>query len=176
MKIRLIIVLLITFLFGFSCAKESVPESNTGKSELQTETDEDKKDIETAYNNWYTAWEKKDHKLAAQDYSDDAIWVNAFGMRQIGRANIEKTLEDVFKMDFVMAGKSKTAEKTVRFIRPDVAIVTSLVEREGQEMPSGEKMKTRKTSHQRVFVKNQGKWQIVSHLISDARDREIADR
>jgi uncharacterized protein (TIGR02246 family) len=170
-------VLAIAVLFMFSCSN-SVSESNvnTKISEPVAETAEDKKAIETAYDNWYTGWEKKDHKLASQDYSDDAIWVNAFGMKRVGREEIEKTLKEVFGMDFVMAGESKTVEKTVKFIKPDVAIITSLIEREGQEMPSGEKMDTRKTSHLRVFVKSNGKWQIVSHLISDARDTERAQR
>jgi hypothetical protein len=75
-----------------------------------------------------------------------------------------------------MAGESETAEKTVKFIRTDVAVVSSLVEREGQKAPSGEVMKTRKTSHLRVFVKTNGKWQIVNHLISDARDTGSANR
>jgi uncharacterized protein (TIGR02246 family) len=170
-------VLAIAVLLMISCS-DSVSESNSNdkNSEPIAESTEDRKAIETAYDNWYTAWEKKDYKLAAQDYSDDAIWVNAFGMRRVGREEIEKTLKEVFAMDFVMAGESKTVEKTVKFIKPDVALVTSLIEREGQEMPSGEKMNTRKTSHLRVFVKSNGKWQIVSHLISDARDTERAER
>ena len=93
-------------------------------------------------------------------------------MKRTGRVEIEKTLKEVFGMDFVMAGKSETVEKNVRFVKPEVAIVTSRVEREGQESGSGEKMETRKTSHLRVFVKSAGKWQIVSHLISDARNTE----
>ena len=128
--------------------------------------------IETAYQNWYTAWESKDPKLASQDYSDDAIWVNAFGMRQVGRQAIEQTLRKVFNMKFVMSGKSRTVEKTVRFINPSVALVTSGVERVGQQTASGEALPVRRTSHLRVFVKTSGKWQIVSHLISDARSKD----
>jgi uncharacterized protein (TIGR02246 family) len=140
--------------------------------EIQQHDAGDKDAIEVAYQNWYTAWENRDYKLATQDYSDDAIWVNAFGMRRVGRQEIEATLQDVFDMEFVMAGKSRTVEKTVKFINPTVALVTSRIERAGQETPSGEAMPTRKTSHLRVFVKSGGRWQIVSHLISDARDRD----
>ena len=75
-------------------------------------------------------------------------------------------------MDNVMAGKSKTVEKTVKFINPDIALVTSRVERVGQQTRAGEEMPTRKTSHLRVFVKSGGRWQIVSHLISAARSKE----
>ena len=177
MKKFLTFGLIIMVVFLVSCSNSN-SDSNIGKKaeEPIAETAEDKKAIETAYDNWYMGWEKKDYKLASQDYSDDAIWVNAFGMKRVGREAIEKTLKEVFGMDFVMAGESKTVERTVKFIKPDVAVVTSLIEREGQEMPSGEKMDTRKTSHLRVFVKSNGKWQITSHLISDARDTERAQR
>ena len=49
--------------------------------------------IERAYDNWYRGWETKDHELAARDYAVDAIWVNAFGMKRVGRAAIEATLK-----------------------------------------------------------------------------------
>jgi uncharacterized protein (TIGR02246 family) len=166
------ILFVMTVLMILSCAERAEDRpTETARADLSG-TAEDERAIGQIYDNWYTAWEKKDYKLAAQDYTDDAIWVNAFGMKQVGRANIEKTLERVFGMDFVMAGESKTVEKTVRFIKPDVAVVSSRVERAGQETPSGEKMKARQTSHLRVFVKSGGKWRIVNHLISDARDRE----
>ena len=162
----------IGLLFIVSCS-DSVSDSIKGEEKAETvaESADDKKAIEAAYQNWYTAWETKDYNLAAQDYSDDAIWVNAFGMKRTGQSEIEKALKEVFGMDFVMAGKSKTVEKTIKFVKPDVALVTSRVEREGQKSPSDEKMDVRKTSHLRVFVKTKGKWQIVNHLISDARNR-----
>ena len=88
---------------------------------------DDRAAIDQAYDNWYAAWQTRDAELAARDYSDDAIWVNAFGMKRIGRAAIQETLERVFAMEFVMAGDSETVDKTVTFVRPDVAIVSSRV-------------------------------------------------
>jgi uncharacterized protein (TIGR02246 family) len=126
--------------------------------------------IEQAIENWNKAWQTKDSKLAAQDYSDDADWTNAFGMKRKGRADIEKVLAEVFALPFVMAGQSKTVEQSVRFINPDVALVVTRVERAGQRVPSGAELGTRQTSHLRVLIKFQGQWKIVSHLISDARD------
>ena len=128
--------------------------------------------IEQAIENWNRAWQTKDAKLAAQDYSDDADWTNAFGMKKKGRAEIEKTLAEVFSLPFVMAGQSKTAEQSVRFIKPDVAVVITRVERAGQRTPSGGELGTRQTSHLRVLMKSGGRWTIISHLISDARDTQ----
>ena len=128
--------------------------------------------IEQVVENWNRAWQTKDAKLAAQDYSDDADWTNAFGMKRKGRAEIEKILGEVFSLPFVMAGQSETANQSIRFIKPDVALVVTRVERAGQRTPSGAELGTRQTSHLRVLMKSGGRWRIVSHLISDARDTE----
>jgi uncharacterized protein (TIGR02246 family) len=128
--------------------------------------------IEQVIENWNKAWQTKDAKLAAQDYSDDADWTNAFGMKKKGRAEIEKMLAEVFSLPFVMAGQSRTAEQSVRSIKPDVALVVTRVERAGQRTSSGLELGTRQTSHLRVLMKSDGGWKIVSHLISDARDTE----
>jgi len=144
-------------------------------SVAQTSLTKDRDLVEQAVENWNKAWQTKDSRLAAQDYSDDADWTNAFGMKRKGRAEIEKILAEVFALPFVMAGQSKTVEQSVRFIDSDVALVTTRVERVGQRVESGAGMGTRQTSHLRVLVKSKGRWKIVSHLISDARDTEQRD-
>lgn len=150
--------------------------ANTPNASRGNVSDRDRAAIESAYADWYTAWKTKDHVLAARHYSDDAIWVNAFGTRCVGRQAIQDELEFVFGLNFVMAGDSRTTERTVRFIHPGVALVTSLIERDGQRTASGESLGTRRTSHLRVFQKLGGTWQIVSHLISDARSKERPGR
>jgi len=142
----------------------SVAQAPTSKSDQAL--------IEQVIENWNRAWQTKDAKLAARDYSDDADWTNAFGMKKKGRAEIEKTLAEVFSLSFVMAGQSKIAEQSVRFIKPDVALAITRVERAGQRTPSGEELGARQTSHPRVLMKSKGRWEIISHLISDARDTE----
>lgn len=135
-------------------------------------TDNDTLGIALAIENWNKGWQNKDPKLAAQDYSADADWTNAFGMTKKGRVEIEKFMTEVLALPFVMAAQSKTTGQTVRFIRSDVALVRTTVERVGQTTPSGESLGKRLTSHLRVFTKSGTGWQIVSHLISDARDTE----
>ena len=135
----------------------------------------DQKLIEQIIENWNRGWQTVDAKLAAQDYSDNADWTNAFGIRKKGRYEIERFLTQVFSQSFVMAGESKNVEQSVRFIKPDIAVVTTRVERAGQQTSSGEVLGSRQTSHLRVFVKSGGSWKIVSHLISDARDPERRD-
>lgn len=129
----------------------------------------DRAAIEMIVGNWNRAWQTKDARMAAQDYSDNADWTNAFGMTRKGRTEIEKFLTEVFSIPSVMAGKGKIVDQSIKLIRPDVALVVTRVERTGQRTPSGEELDTRRTTHLRVLVKTD-RWQIVSHLISDARD------
>lgn len=164
--------LIVAILAGASCSRSASDLDSTKVDSAVTGSAEDHKAIQTASENWYKAWDTKNYRLAAQDYSDDAVWVNAFGMKVIGRAAIEKRLKEVFALDFVMSGATKVVEQQIRFLSFDVALAESRVERVGQKTPSGENLGKRQTTHLRVFQKLQGRWQIVSHLISDARDRQ----
>ena len=157
MKRITIVIIAIALLSGGALAQKTTSKS-------------DQVAVEKVIENWNRAWQSKDAKLAAQDYANDADWTNAFGMRRKGRAEIEKFLGEVFSLPFVMAGQSKVIEQAVRFIKPDVCLVSTLVERTGQTTPSGEQLGTRQTNHLRVVVKSGAGWKILSHLISDARD------
>lgn len=137
-----------------------------------TGTSRDQAAIQAAIVRWDHAWESKDAVLAARDYAEDADWTNAFGMIRKGRSAIQATLTEVFALPFVMAGSSETVGQEIRFLGPDTALVLTRVRRAGQQLPDGQALGTRQTNHLRVFSRIEGRWQIVSHLISDARDRE----
>jgi uncharacterized protein (TIGR02246 family) len=156
-------------LLTISCLSLLIITTASGQTARQKN---DQLQIEKAITNWETAWRTKNVQLAAQDYSNDADWTNAFGMIRKGRVEIESVLRDVFALPFVMVGNSKTIEQKVTFLKPDVATVVTRVEREGQKMRSGETLPVRKTSHLRIFIRENGRWQIVNHLISDARETE----
>jgi uncharacterized protein (TIGR02246 family) len=130
--------------------------------------------IESILDHWKQGWQNKDAHLASQDYAEDADWINAFGMHGKGRREIETILSQVFSLPHVMAGRGETQKEMIRFLRDDVALVSTQVERTGQLTPSGESLGVRRSSHLRVFARAPEGWQIVSHLISDARDRESA--
>lgn len=133
---------------------------------------DDRQSLLAAIDRWDSAWQSRDAALGSRDYSEDALWVNAFGMRRTGRPAIASTLAEVFALPFVAAGNSLTMDHDVRFLGPDAAIVATRVERRGQSSPTGESLGVRHTSHLRVFERRSGRWLIVSHLISDARDRD----
>ena len=134
----------------------------------------DRAAVEAVIETWNEGWRTQNAELAAQGYSADADWINAFGMRERGREAIAAKLKDVFGLAFVMGAQSQVVAQEIRFIAPGVAVVITQVEREGQKSPSGEQLGTRRTGHQQVLVKEQDVWRIVSHLISDARDTTSA--
>jgi len=125
--------------------------------------------VDAVIETWNQGWRVKDADLAASGYAEDAEWINAFGMREHGRKAIAARLHEIFALPFVMNATSQVANQEVRFVQPDVAVVITKIEREGQTTSSGEELGVRHTSHQRVLHKRDGTWRIVSHLISDAR-------
>lgn len=157
MKTRISALFAVALIPGLAFAQNATPQT-------------DQAAVEQVLENWNRAWQTKSSKLAAQDYSDDADWTNAFGMKRKGQAQIEKFLAEVFSLPFVMTAQSKVIEQSVKFIKPDVALVITRVERVGQRTPAGEELGTRETTHLRVLIKSNGNWKIISHLISDARD------
>lgn len=130
--------------------------------------------IERAIENWNAAWKAKDPELAAQDHSNNTDWTNAFGMSRVGRIEIEKLLTEAFALPFVMAGDNETVAQDIRFVKPDLALVLTRVQRKGPRNPTVQDIGQRRTSHLRVFAKADGSWQIISHLISDALDTQQA--
>lgn len=122
---------------------------------------------------WNRGWAEADASVAVMDYSEDADWTNAFGDRFQGRDALRKGLEYIFSLEFVMAGASSDNEfSDVTFLAPDIALLRSKLVRTGQEMSSGARMSDRHIHHLRVLQRRDGQWQIVSHLISQAREKQ----
>jgi uncharacterized protein (TIGR02246 family) len=121
---------------------------------------------------WEEGWRTKDAALAARDYADDCDWTNAFGDRFQGKEALEDGLAFIFGLDFVMAGESEgNVIEDVAFLTPEVALVRSKLLRVGQETGTGEVMADRHVNHLRVLQKRDGRWVIVSHLISQAKEK-----
>jgi uncharacterized protein (TIGR02246 family) len=120
---------------------------------------------------WDRAWATKDPVLAAQAYAPDARFTNAFGDQRTGRRAIEALLREVFALPFVMAGTSETHAHRFQPAGPATVLVHTAVVRAGQQLPDGTVLPDRHTSHLRVFRKRGGTWQVVAHLISDARNK-----
>ncbi len=140
----------------------------------QVVSQSDSINILSKIDDWNKAWKIKDNVLAAKWYSHDAEFTNAFGFNRIGREAIQEYLGMVFKMDFVMAGDSEQTSIKLKLISDDTVLAISTISRIGQKMSDESELGPRRTTHHRLFKKNNN-WQIVGHLISDARSTKSKD-
>ena len=138
----------------------------------RAQTAEDTAAVRKALESWEKGWAQADAALAVQDYAKDTDWTNAFGDRFQGRDALQAGLEFIFGLDFVMAGDSAGNEYAdVTFLTPDVALLRSKLVRVGQQRSDGERMPDRHIHHLRVLQRREGEWKIVSHMISQAKEK-----
>ena len=142
----------------------------SANSGAQPEADEEA--ILETFKSWNRGWTEADADLAVQDYAEDTDWTNAFGDRFEGKTALRDGLAYIFSLGFVMAGDSAGNEyNDVTFLSPDVAMVRSKLVRSGQQTSTGEVMPDRHINHLRVYQKRDGRWLVVSHLISQAKEK-----
>ncbi|MBT8484784.1 MAG: SgcJ/EcaC family oxidoreductase [Phycisphaerae bacterium] len=121
---------------------------------------------------WNEGWKTRNAALAVADYAEDADWTNAFGDRFQGRVDLLAGLEFIFSLDFVMTGDSAgNTYEDVTFLSDDVALIRSQLTRTGQMTGTGEVMKDRSINHLRVLQRRDDRWVVVSHLISQAKEK-----
>ncbi|HYL78808.1 MAG TPA: SgcJ/EcaC family oxidoreductase [Bryobacteraceae bacterium] len=133
----------------------------------QLGTAEDETAIRAIVNHWQQAWSKFDASLLEGDYADDADWANAFGVRNKGSAKILAFMTAMFKRPNVQGRRTTWDEPTIRFVRPDVALVSRAYQTLGHKALDGNEMPERKTHSTWLLAKDGGKWRIVSQIISD---------
>jgi len=162
LKLHTWIILCLPVLMAAITAQASAVEVPDGEREAVLATLE----------SWSEGWKARDASIAVSDYAVDTDWTNAFGDRFEGRDALEKGLDVIFGLNFVMAGDSQgSAFEDVTFLTPDVALIRSQLSRVGQETGKGEVMKDRHINHLRVLQKRDGTWVIVSHMISQAKEK-----
>ncbi len=115
------------------------------------------------------AFEKRDARIYAMSFVEDADWENAFGSREKGRANIEKRLAGVYKM--FQQARQQIVELRICFITSDVAVAD--VDREifGQVSAEGaKKLPPRRIRTTHVFKRRKGIWRVMVFRVADLRD------
>src|SRR5690349_8948882 len=88
------------------------------------QADDDAAAIRTVVNHWREMWDHFDAAPLGDDYTEDADFLNAFGTRRKGRAEILAFAAQVVKRPNVQDRQTTWAEPSIRFVRPDVAIAT----------------------------------------------------
>jgi uncharacterized protein (TIGR02246 family) len=133
---------------------------------------DDTADILTVLNTEQKGYEVFDPKMASGMFSDDAVWINPFGVHLVGRQKLEHFLTGLFDRPGYRSGKD-TSKITfdVKFLVPDVAVSYGYLESKDQvDDDSGKKMAPRKSHYIEILKKQDGKWLIVSEMIMDEKD------
>lgn len=126
--------------------------------------------IRQAVAHWERGWKEGNAQLATLDYAEDADWLNAFGVQKTGRAAIQQYLADLFSRPEFRARHDTLAAPSIKFLRPDVALVYADFQTVGQKSESGKEYPLRKGHTLRVMTKENGRWVIVSHFIMDEKE------
>lgn len=133
--------------------------------EVNLHTDE--KAIEGILKQLEGAWNTSDSRAYAAPFAEDAQFIHIFGGQLDGRSAIEASHRVIF--DTIYQGsRSSFALRSIRYARPDVAIVfveAHVTMRPGSPAPD---LDARPTM---VMVKEQGKWSIVA--LQNTRVSEI---
>jgi len=132
--------------FGFAQAK-------TSKTGNQDETA-----IRQIIKSVEEGWNAHDAKAFAAPFASDADYVIVNGMYIKGRDAIEKGHVGIFTTVYKDSRNAATV-KSVRFLRPDVAVVH--VEWNLEYSPSGETRKAR-AMNTMIMTKDSGKWSIAA--------------
>ena len=132
--------------FGFAQAKTS----KTGNQD-ETAIRQIVKDVETG-------WNALDGKMFAAPFASDADYVIVNGMHIKGRDAIEKGHTGIFTTVYKDSRNAATV-KSVRFLRPDVAVVH--VEWNLEFSANGETKKAR-AMNTMIVTKDNGKWSIAA--------------
>lgn len=142
---------------------------------LASDQKNDEESILEILDRFEEAFEKRDAKLYASNFSEDAVWENAFGGREEGRANIEARLAGVYRM-FQQADQ-EIIERRVRFIGEDVAVAVLTKDIQGQRSTKSEvELPPRRVRNTSVLRKQDGEWKVVYFEAADIRTDRLPAR
>ncbi len=105
-----------------------------------------------------TAWNAYDSISLAAEFAEDANFIQIFGGQLDGRAAIEEAHRHIFETIY-RGSHARFALRSIRFLRPDVAVVFARAHVKFEEGNEAREIETRPTM---IVVKERDKWQIVA--------------
>jgi uncharacterized protein (TIGR02246 family) len=118
----------------------------------------DERAIQDILERFEAAWNSYDSVSIAALFVEDANFIHIFGGQLDGRAAIEASHRVIFDTIYKGSHASFTL-RSVRFVRPDVAIALARAHVQFKEGNERCEIETRPTL---VVVKEQGKWHVVA--------------
>lgn len=121
-----------------------------------------------------SGFQERDVERLSKVYSSDADWVNAFGTVKKGSQQILDYLQGLFADENFNAGKLKAPpESKLRVLTPDVVLVSTHLQVEGQKLVGGGAIEVRDNHSLRVLQRQaDGSWFIVSEMYNDANQEK----
>jgi len=147
---KILTVLLLAFAF--------VPKNNNVYAQ-QSDTTKDKEAIKQLIINYQNAWNKHDAEGLANNYDNNATWVNWFGAYYIGKKDIKDHYETVHTSYFKSSQYYTRAIEDILFVKPDVAISHIRTGLTGDSRFPGQTFEFRRTI---VLTKKNGIWLILA--------------
>jgi uncharacterized protein (TIGR02246 family) len=132
----------------------------------------DEPGVRAAVSKRIDAERRLDAHLVAELFADDAIWVNAFGRRIVGRPAIATWFAELYD-DPGYKGRQETVAPAIAevvFVRPDVAVVRILRQNLGQRLPNGTTIE-RRTHNTMTQTREPDGWKVRYEVVTDERDR-----
>ena len=112
------------------------------------------------YADYTAAWNQNDTAAMATLFAADADHLEPNGLLLKGRAAIMKQLSERFATEFKGSRGAITAD-TIRFIKPDVAVVDSPYEITGAHDTGGKELPPIKGRYVDIWIKKGGRWEII---------------
>jgi uncharacterized protein (TIGR02246 family) len=121
------------------------------------------------------SFQKRDAKLRASLFTEDGIFINAFGVQREGRASIEQFWKDLFATGTFNQTEIKITEMKIKFLTPDVVIVDRFEEATGQRGVETKRLLPPRRIHLTLIIKRTGdKWLMAYYSAADLRDLSTA--
>jgi uncharacterized protein (TIGR02246 family) len=115
-------------------------------------------------------WGKLEVAPAVAEYTPGAYWINAYGVEKEGKEEIEKFLVRIFAGAGMRHRKQlPLVFKSIKFIRPEIALVHTLQGATDQLKSDGTPEGDRKSHVFRIMLKQDGKWLTDTFQVLDER-------
>jgi uncharacterized protein (TIGR02246 family) len=121
------------------------------------------------------SFQKRDAKLRASLFTEDGVFINAFGLQREGRGAIEQFWKELFATGTFNQTEVKITEMKIRFLTPDVAIVDRFEEATGQRGVETKRVLPLRRIHLTLIMKRDGdRWLMAYYSAADLRDLSTA--
>jgi uncharacterized protein (TIGR02246 family) len=105
-------------------------------------------------------------------FSDNAVFVNAFGHRVEGRDSLRAFWKMLYSSGSFGTSKIERLDRQQRVLAPDLVLIDHVERITGQRVPGGGREMPPRTAHMTLLLRRQGSgdWRIVYYRAGDVRD------